>query len=403
VYHSLGIEAIRKEKPDLTIVYVQGTDTIGHVFAPFAPPYQPGVSREDYERYHQVPERYFRYIDRLLGEYRDLADETGAVLMLASDHGFNWSEDRPTHLSASAHVTAAKWHRKEGIYLLWGPGIEAAPGHPHQGGVAQVCGTLLELLGLPPGLGLIEPPLPPVPEPSIDPIDYRAHYQRAAPVAGSQIADAEALEKLRALGYIGESESTTASDTVRESGSTRSAASYNNEGVILKATDREGAILAFEKALEIEPDLASANWNLSDLLFAEESQWDRSDQLLVRSFANGLPKGTKFLVGRAIGYQREGLGDRSLRLMEAASRARNDEPEVWLFLGRYQVGAGRCEEATTAFQTAIRLAPDNAAAHASLGLARLCASDPAGAKKAFRRSLEIDPSQPQVRAFLQRL
>ena len=41
--------------------------------------------------------------------------------MLASDHGFSWIDDRPTQVSSNAQATAAKWHRKDGIYLLWGP------------------------------------------------------------------------------------------------------------------------------------------------------------------------------------------------------------------------------------------------------------------------------------------
>ncbi|MFI4943020.1 MAG: tetratricopeptide repeat protein, partial [Burkholderiales bacterium] len=118
------------------------------------------------------------------------------------------------------------------------------------------------------------------------------------------------------------------------------------------------------------------------------------------AFAHGLPDGTKLLVGRAIGYQRGGDGERSLRLMQQASVAQADEPEVWLFLGRYQVGAGRCSEAVPSFRKATTLAPDNPAAFASLGLAQMCAGDPAGAAAALRKSLALDPDQPRVRAFL---
>ena len=405
VYHELGTTAIRRDRPDLAIVYLQGTDSIGHVFAPFAAPRQPEISSEDYEHYHGVPERYFRHVDRLLGEYRDLAEKAGAVLMLASDHGFKWGEGRPTDLSSFARTTAAKWHRKEGVYLLWGPGIDAAPGHPHRGGVAQVCATLLELMGLPPGRRLALPPLPPVQEPTAPKIDYRAHYRQASPAAGtgSAEADAEAIEKLRALGYIGTSESIEAPEGVRLSGSTRTAGSYNNEALLLKNDGKEDrAIAAWDKALEIDPNLASAAWNLSDLLFGKE-EWDRSDELLVRAFGNRLPQGRKFLVGRAIGYQRAGQSERSLHLMREAARVRPEEPEVWLFLGRYEVEAGRCRPASAAFRNAIRLAPENAAAHASLGIAHMCAGDPAGARVAFQRSLELDPAQPQVREFLERL
>jgi Tfp pilus assembly protein PilF len=405
VYHELGLAAIRREKPDLAIVYFQGTDSIGHVFAPFAPPHQPEVSKEDYDRYHEVPRRYFHYVDGLLGEYAELARQTGAVLMLASDHGFTWSEGRPTELSSFDSTTAAKWHRKEGMYVLWGPGIEASPGHPHRGGVAQVCATLLQLMGLPPGQGLAMPPLPPVPAPPGPLVDYGARYHRATHTAGplSAEADREAIEKLQALGYIGDDSQSEAPEAVRASGSTRTAGSYNNEGVILKAKEPKRAIAALEKALEIDPNLASACWNLSDLLSEDKSQWDRSDELLLRAFAHRLPRGTKFLIGRAIGYQRGGFEERSLRLLEAASRARPDEPEVWLFLGRYRVESGECGEAAAAFREAIRLAPDSAAAHSSLGLALICAGDAAGARTAFQRSLEIDPRQPKIREFLKRL
>ena len=114
----IAAEALRRDRPDLAIVYVQGTDSIGHVFAPFAPPRQLEVSEEDFERYQAVPARYFRQVDQMLGKYRALAESAGAVLMLASDHGFTWGEGRPTRLSSFAHATAAKWHRKEGMYPL---------------------------------------------------------------------------------------------------------------------------------------------------------------------------------------------------------------------------------------------------------------------------------------------
>src|SRR5262249_38718235 len=125
VYHELASDWLRHEQPDLTVVYFQGSDSIGHVFAPYAPPRQPAVSEEDYRRYSGVPELYFRNLDGMLGEYRRLAEAAGAVLMVASDHGFRWREGRPTALSSLAHATAAKWHRDEGLYVLWGPGIAA--------------------------------------------------------------------------------------------------------------------------------------------------------------------------------------------------------------------------------------------------------------------------------------
>jgi tetratricopeptide (TPR) repeat protein len=401
VYDELGAESIRRDKPDLAIVYLQGTDTIGHAFAPYAPPRQAGVSEEDYERYHEVPERYFRYIDGLVGEYRRLAEASGAVLMLASDHGFTWGEGRPTQLSSFANPTAAKWHRQQGIYLVWGPGIAPASGTRPKGGVAQVCTTLLSLLGLPAGERLAGPPLAGIPAPQGAPLDYHARYQPAAPAAGSARADAEALDKLKALGYVGAGEPAKAPAGVQ---STRTAGSYNNEGLLLmNEGQKDRAIAAYEKALSIDPDLASALWNESDLLFAKGEDLDRSDALLLRAFARGLPEGTKFLVGRAIGYQRSGRLERARKLVSEARQSRPDEPELWLFSGRYEVEGGNCRAAVADFEKAASLAPDNAGAFASLGVARLCVGDRAGAREAFRRSLSLDPGQPRVKQYLAQL
>ena len=47
--------------------------------------------------------------------------------------------------------------------------------------------------------------------------------------------------------------------------------------------------------------------------------------------------------------------------------------------------------------------PDHAPAYASEGLARMCAGDRAGARKAFTRSLALDPNQPKIREFLKGL
>jgi Flp pilus assembly protein TadD len=152
--------------------------------------------------------------------------------------------------------------------------------------------------------------------------------------------------------------------------------------------------------LSLDPDLASALWNLSDLLFVEKRALDRSDALLVRAFAHGLPEGTKYLVGRAIGYQRAGDAGRSLSLMTAASAARPDEPEVWLFRGRYRIEKQDCSGALSDFDKAVDLAPSNAATYASRAVARLCVGDRTRARQDFLRSLELDPRQPKVREYL---
>jgi Flp pilus assembly protein TadD len=127
---------------------------------------------------------------------------------------------------------------------------------------------------------------------------------------------------------------------------------------------------------------------------------DRSDALLIRAFAGGMPDGGKFVVGRAMGYQRGGNAERSLKLMDAAVVANPRDPELWLFRGRYRVENGDCRGAAGDFDRAIGLAPASAAAHAARGLARLCLGDRAGARAAFEHSLQLDPAQPKIREYL---
>lgn len=399
LYDRLATQYLESHAPDLTVLYLQGTDSIGHVFAPYTAPRQPHISEADFARYSSVPETYFRYVDQLLGSHKEIAKKRGARLMIASDHGFHWFEDRPTELSSFAASTAAKWHRKAGVYLLWGDGIAARGRTGPEQHIAQVAATLLALGGMPRGERMNAAPIV-VPAASAT-ADYRKHFvPMKPPAAGSQAAADEELAKLKSLGYIAAGESTSAPASVAGK-STHTAGWYNNRGLILKERrQNEDAIAAFEQAIAIDPNLASALWNYSDLLLQLERDLDRSDALLVRAFAGGLPEGRKYLIGRAIGYQRTGSASRSLRLLEQAVGAKPDDVELRLFRGRYRIEAQNCEGALEDFEAAIALQPQNAVPYASAGIAEMCLGREEDARRSFARSLSIDPNQPKLQAFL---
>jgi tetratricopeptide (TPR) repeat protein len=368
-YDALARSWLEEQTPDLTILYFQGTDTIGHVFAPLSDP--------------RVPELYFAEVDRLLGAWKKWADERGAVLMIASDHGFLWGDDRPQGLKNTA-ATAGLWHRDEGIYLLRGPGID--PGERARGRVDQVCATLLALLGLPPGQDIAGPPLPGAPESAGKPVDYRARWKPAPmpqlPTTGGE----EEVAKLRALGYLGSASSGRGSGT------------RNNEGLLLRQAGKtDEAIRAYEKALALSPDQASALWNLSDLL--ESTDRDRSDDLLIRALKAGLPGGAERVLSRV----RQADPDRRLHLLDGALTAQPDEPKLWLARGQTRFERKDCRPALADFEKAASLAPNERLAWNGAGLASLCLEDPTGAARAFRRSLEIDPGQPEIREVLGQL
>ncbi len=218
--HSRASKWIREQKPHLAIVYFQGTDEIGHFTA------------GDVEK----ARAYFRRIDAILGEYRALAEELDAELVMASDHGFDWGGAHDE--SSTATATAAKWHRNEGVWVRW-PAARAAREAIR---VDQVCGMLAEMLGGVRASG--------------------AAPARGAPEARTTRPGDEQVAKLKALGYI----SSTAPAPKNAMG-TRTPQSFNNEGLILRETGRDDAAeRAFLQALELDGNYASARQNLDDLL-----------------------------------------------------------------------------------------------------------------------------------------
>lgn len=326
--HREAKEWIAKNQPDLAIVYFEGTDIAGHLFAPR------GGNRA-----------YFHRIDQIIGDYRDLARQLNATLILASDHGFDWNTKRPPE-SSTAAATAAKWHRDEGIFLRWSPHRQVLPALTTTTlRVDQICPMLLDLLHLPRDIH-----------------GYRRGWRKASVApAPSPAVSSEDIKKLTSLGYIGSAEPTQG-----PAGSTRTSGSYNNEGIILREQHRDDeALTAFENALRVDPHSASAMWNLSDLLHRLGRDRARADALL-----------------------------------DAALEIDLNEPRWLLARGRYALERHDCAAARNDFTRAIPLSPDNALLLASLGAAEACLGHETAARDAFRRSLAIDPSQPEIARIL---
>ena len=343
VLHRLAREWIARNRPDLAVVYFQGTDAVGHLFAPYYPPKIEGVSDADVARYSGVPNVYFRRIDAILGDYIALAQQNGSQIIIASDHGFVWGAGR-TPMSSLAAATAGQWHRDQGIWLRWHPGVRLPAASLGAVKAADVCGILLDVLRLPKNLD-----------------DYRRRFRRAraAPPPPSDAAD-EQIAKLKALGYIGSGEPWTAPPGTT---STRTAASYDNEGLLLREAGRnDEAIAAFENALRIDPKSAAALWNLSDLLHRLRRDPQRADALL-----------------------------------DAAIAIDPNQPTWLLYRGRYRLEKKDCRGARDDFGGAARLEPNNALIFTSLGTAELCLGNRDAANRAFQRSLQLDPNQPALR------
>jgi len=393
LYHRLAVDWIRRKQPALSIVYLEGTDTIGHVFAAFAPPRQDGIDPADFDRYQSVPRTFFREIDGLLGEYRALAEEAGATLLIASDHGFLWNEGRP-RTSGLQGATAGLWHRAEGMYLLWGGGIErdAARG---EGRVGQVATTILGLLGLPRAAGTEGPTLAEVPE-VLPARNYGVRAPRPATTDGAPAG--EAVDRLKALGYVGSGESATRPEGA--GAGTRTGGSFVNEATLLQEAGKaKEARAAFEEALRLDPHQSSAKYNLAAIL-EKEGRSREADDLLLSALGDGLDPDHVQEIAIAA-WQQDDI-ERALRLMDGVVAHHPQDPRFRVARGRMHIQNRECSKALEDFDAARRLAPRLAVAHGLAGTALLCLGRPAEARRAFEESLAIDPDQLRLRELLAR-
>lgn len=125
-----------------------------------------------------------------------------------------------------------------------------------------------------------------------------------------------------------------------------------------------------------------------------------SDDVLMTSLEGGSPGSVDAIVSRTVAYARGGDSARGMSLLDRALTAKPREPRLLLLRGRYRLQRHQCEKALGDFESAVRFDAKNATAHASVGLARLCIGDGDDAAQAFRKSLEIDPDQPEIRRAL---
>jgi Flp pilus assembly protein TadD len=141
-------------------------------------------------------------------------------------------------------------------------------------------------------------------------------------------------------------------------------------------------------------------WNESETLFGANRDLDRADRLLVASMQNGLADAVKFIVTRSLAYQRDGRGERNLRLLDAAVGSAPSEPELRMFRGRYRMDGHDCPGALADFRAAEHERPNDALIFASEAVAEMCLGDDASARASIERSLQLDPNQPMLRKML---
>ena len=374
-----------REHPDLTLVYLEGTDTVGHLFMPYAPPPMEGVDPEARERFSRVVDAYYAETDALLGRLLD--GLTPDIVVVVSDHGFRTGDNRPLTDSRIGYGQAADWHRKYGILVLSGRPFRRGA-VLDEASVLDVTPTLLRLFDLPVGEDMDGRPI----VDAFDPVWIGAHPESyipswegtgaARPAVETERAstdardDEERLQKLRDLGYIAGPETGNA---------------HNNRGTVLLGQGRyDEAIAEFDKAKASKEDAGIATINLARAYY-KKKDYERATQILEQILA-GKPgsKEAEHLLGSiALDQGRlpeaEGRFRKALDIEPHFTDARNS-------LGLLLEKQGRHEEALQQFRQVVAIDPDYGEGWNNIGVLLKNGGKPDDAIAAFKKAIAADAS-----------
>ena len=383
-YMGIGQHLRQTYQPQFEAVYLEGTDTIGHLFMSYRPPRLPGVDDRRFESFSGAVDRYYETADRFLGE---LLTERGPewTVLVVSDHGFASDATRPqTTDSRVGHGAAADWHRRFGVLVLSGAHVRQGI-RLEEASVYDIAPTVLALFGQPiprswPGRTLGAA----LEETFLDeyPVRYRLDDPARADLMADDLVDpaaADLLAKLQSLGYVSAGGSNAESVTAR-----------NNAGVALLAEGRYNeAEQEFLAGLEASPGSPMLTLNLGlalRLQGREDEAIERFRQALdfpatLRMAGHLL---AQLLIGRGELDEAESLLGRVLEREPAAADVRNT-------LGQLFEQRGRVADASREYTRAVELDPNAAMPRNNLGNLARRRGDLQAAEHWYLQAIDADP------------
>ncbi|HEY6065363.1 MAG TPA: hypothetical protein VIY96_04355, partial [Thermoanaerobaculia bacterium] len=368
-------------------------------FAPYSPPRLACTSETDFAKYRRAVEVYYGLVDRMLGQWMRRAKEDGATLVVNSDHGFKWGEDRTCERSSVNWATAAYWHRLNGVFAAWGARVRPSSTRAKLS-VFDVAPTILALMDLPVDRRMSGRAA----TVAFDGVAAPARKDLFASVAvrrvsGAPVSGAEASEyakKLRALGYLtgGETQPIAPAGGDRP-GMTEGA--YNNLGVYLRETvhDLPAAEAALQKALELKPGYHSPIFNLA-VLYRMKGEDAKAIEWLFRSLDAGHAEPERTLANWVGEYeQKQKIGPAIVLLERASVKYPDNEPfarELGLLRFRERHDCPGAFRALSGFEAKTT----DVDTLNALGLFQTCLGHRPEAVALFQRSLAMKPDQPAV-------
>lgn len=429
-YRDVGLHLWRENKPDLGLVYIEGTDSTAHLFGHlFRAEGLGGELAEQQKRFGQAVEQMYLFADTLIGEFMAAMDER-STLIIVSDHGFELGalHDDPSKTRDLRRVSE-RFHRLEGVIYMYGHQVQR--GRLDQPKIIDVTPTVLSLLGLPsasdmPGRVLAEGLV--AGSPAVLTAKERiASYEgtggsntgSSSGTTGSgegQISQAQ-LDHLKSLGYLGGSSDTTSSPQ----GDRNLAAIHFQNGNYLEAarvytqliaespedaalrTSLAGALGALgryeqaraelDRAIEIEPLNVEAYHNRGVL-------YERSDNVeaAIGEYETAIRYQPQYEPSRKALLRLTGRADvrRPQTAEEVQAATLTEQASVAARRGNY-------DEALRLLGEAEKVAPTYILIYQYQSNVAYLRKDVAGAIAALQKGLELEPDNALFKANLERL
>ncbi len=390
-YHEISLKLYKKYKPVLFSPYFEGTDVIGHLFMEYRPPKRKNVSQKDFDAYNDAVPEYYRYIDKILGDYIALVDDK-TDLMIVSDHGFKSGADRPYSSADIKGDTAVEWHDISGTFIFYGTSFKK--GHIVNGAsVKDILPTVLATLNLPPAENM---PGKVIADAFITPPGLKRieSYDSFVPTHGKTIEttgsayDEEIIKNLEALGYIdtGAGKVSSEGETIMKN--------INKAGSLISSKKYKEAKELLLKILDDDPRIGPA-WTMLAQLYNKTGEEDKEYEVLLKILANShLQSENEFAVESATKILSKRRKPREA--LELTSRALGRFPESYvineaharmLFVNR------RVDEGIKACEKLLSMRPDDYFAMMMMAEGYYVKGNMKKADEIWNRAFKINPDQ----------
>jgi predicted AlkP superfamily phosphohydrolase/phosphomutase/Flp pilus assembly protein TadD len=432
-YRAIGLKLWKEQKPDLLMTYIEGTDSVSHLFGHlFRAQGLSGELLQQQQKYGQAVEQVYQLADRIVGEYMQAAGKD-ATLVVLSDHGFQLGalQEDPSKTRDMRRVSE-KFHREEGILYLYGRNVKKNA-RLDGAKLVDVVPTVLALAGMPPardmpGRVLTEGVALKVPGPRV--ASYEKGGAGTAVASQDTAANPEIMERLRSLGYIGDAPPAAGTGAAGPSDVDRMRSPQGERNIaalLFEQGKYQESVQAYRKLIQQDPRDATLRTSLAGALGAMGNYPEAMKEL--EAAIKLEPLNVEAYHNRGAVYERLGKPEQAVKEYRTAVRysptyepsrkalarltgsaevnqPRNPQERDAARLADQASQAarrGNYAEATRLLNEAEKLAPDYVLIHQYRANVAYLSGDKRGAIRALERALQLDPGNELYRANLARL